>query len=139
MTDSQSTSKQKGDIDFFCLFFLSQMYFHTRSLSEKKKNKTLLQLIPKLHAIYHLDTNQKVKICIMDDTDAVNLFSELTLSAWVSSSHWDAQRQAELSGLSCIQDYCSGSLKPPHSDKQKVTASRHQPHQIVQVKLQQLV
>lgn len=33
--------------------------------------------MPKFHTICHFDTNQKVKISIMDDTDAVNLLGHI--------------------------------------------------------------
>lgn len=63
----------KHTFNFICLF-------HTR----EREKKTLLQLIPKFHAICLLDTNQKVKIYIMDDMDAVNLLAHIF---WAHTEH----------------------------------------------------
>lgn len=62
-------------------FFLSETYcqFHLPGpcTKERERERMLLQLIPKFHAICLFDTNQKVKIYIMDDTDAVNLLAHV--------------------------------------------------------------
>lgn len=77
--------------------------------TERGNKTTLLQLIPKFHAICLLDTNQKVKIYIMDDTDAVNLLAHIF---WAHTEHINIfcplrhkGRQAKLSDIPACQSH----------------------------------
>ena len=60
----------------FC-FFIYLFIFETQTFNfifHVQKKKTLA---PKIHSICLPDTNQKVKICIIDDRDAVNLLAHI--------------------------------------------------------------
>lgn len=73
-----------------CSIYLFIFWRHKLSISsssskqKRKKTKASLQLTPKIHAICLPDTNQKEKICIIDDTDAVNLLAHIF---WAHTEH----------------------------------------------------
>lgn len=101
--DRQQISKQTK-VRLWTHFFLSLVkhtFIHFICLvhTQKRggKNSTLLQLVPEFHAICLLDTNQKVKIDIMDDTDAVNLLAHIFPSSHRAYKHplpTETQREA---------------------------------------------
>ena len=122
VTSSKSPRKQKWDFEqtysMFC-FFIYLFIFETQTFNfifHVQKKKTLA---PKIHSICLPDTNQKVKICIIDDRDAVNLLAHIF---WAHTEHINilgplrhTGRRAELSDTPACRSHLHWRRREPQS------------------------